>query len=500
MDAVRVEAASGGGPDVPGDVPASRAGGAPPAVVGALAVLSAALASLFVASACVRSLNFDEAFAIRSGWLLWEGTPADPVLVSPATTALGALAASSPDPGTVFLLARLLASLTVLAALLWACLRVAGGPAAALAAVALALGNGAFLTHALEFRYDWALLVGVLLALGLAAEPGPRESFLLGVVSAWIASHHVKGAVLGAALAVALLALLARRDAGGRRLAGLFLLGLLSACGAWLGAVALWGRWDALERYYAHYVALAVSPERQPFWATLGGPLRADVVWWAVALLSTAAGLVGTRPARRLRGVLVVTAAASLPLLAHPRPFAYMLALVVPGFALATADYLVNRSTRVARRTLVAALAVLPFAAGTHFLERYRDAFRSPRAATVATLRTLRGHARPDDRVFDPSGVAYFLAPCFREWYVDVLFAPRLATGEWMTETRASGFEGCTWVLYTYRVRWLPETWNRVRPGYRNLGGGLYVRQDDPRAPSIAAPELARLFPPDSYW
>src|SRR5512141_943860 len=83
--------------------------------VGRGAALAGALA--FVALAATRRLNFDEALALRAGGLELSGTDAAPAFVMPWTLALGALAHGLGDPGAVFLAARLVVALGILALL-----------------------------------------------------------------------------------------------------------------------------------------------------------------------------------------------------------------------------------------------------------------------------------------------------------------------------------------------------------------------------------------------
>lgn len=94
----------------------------------------------------------------------------------PTVLFLGRLARHLPDPGTLFMLARLAASISVLGALAWVLLSAAPARTAGLAAV-LTLSQGTFVAHALEFRYDWAILVAWLAAFGLIVRQARRDFF-----------------------------------------------------------------------------------------------------------------------------------------------------------------------------------------------------------------------------------------------------------------------------------------------------------------------------------
>ena len=75
------------------------------------------------------------------------------------------------------------------------------------------------------------------------------------------------------------------------------------------------------------------------------------------------------------------------------------------------------------------ALVVQVVATSESPVAAWRRGFAAPRAPEVEALRRLRAEARSDEGVLDPSGVAYFLPPCTREWYTDTLFAERAERG-----------------------------------------------------------------------
>ena len=168
------------------------------------------LVSGFVLAAVTRRLNFDEALALRSGWLLVEGTPGAPPFYMPTTLLLGVLGSLVEDPGTVFLIGRLTAASSVCLALFWS-LRTMREPVAALMAAVLVFSQATFVVHGLEFRYDWAIMIGLLVAYGLLVRAGRFDFFWLGVCVSWLATHHLKG--LYFALVVYLLATLTAASA-----------------------------------------------------------------------------------------------------------------------------------------------------------------------------------------------------------------------------------------------------------------------------------------------
>jgi hypothetical protein len=96
----------------------------------------------------------------------------------------------------------------------------------------------------------------------------------------------------------------------------------------------------------------------------------------------------------------------------------------------------------------------------------------------------LRERQVEGDRIFDPSGLAYFVEPCIGEWYLDTLFEERAKRGLWMGELRQLDLASCPWMLNTYRLRMLPDDLEARLGGSYVLidgGGGLALQADDPR-------------------
>ncbi len=480
-------------------------------------LLGAALALLalgFAAAALGRRLNFDEALALRAGWLLVQEIPAAPPFAMPMTWLLGLLGSAIEDPGTVLLLARLAVLAALVPATAWA-LTAARRPATAALAAVLTLSQATFVVHAPEFRYDAALLVGWLVAYRLLLDGRPRSHLHLGAVAGWLAAHHLKGLYFALCLLlVAALAALARRGGRGRRLAHL-LAGLAAALGLWIGLAALLGLGDELAAVYRTFFGLAAgASERLAPWESLAGTLRRDTVWWLGALLAVVATVwrLAAGGARRLleRRDSWTLAFALLPLgflFLHPHPWAYMLTLPAPFLALLMAERLAEAAARPSPRWVAAALAVvlvLQWAAtrATPW-QVYLDALAAPRGPQVETLRLLRARALPGDRIFDPSGMAYFVDPCIGEWYLDTLFREPARRGLWMSELERVDLASCNWLLNTYRVRMLPERLERRLAGSFVLlegGGGLALHHEDPRlageppGPGLAHRELT------SFW
>jgi len=472
----------------------------------------ALLALSFVVAAITRRLNFDEALALRSGWLLVQGLPSAPPFYMPTIWLLGLLGSAIADPGTALLLARLAVLLTVGPALAWFLTGHGRATTAALAA-GLVLSQATFVVHAIEFRYDWALLVGWLLAYRLVTRRGRRDFLWLGLLAAWLASHHLKGVYF--ALCLLILAALAAggEDDRKRRLAHLAA-GLSGGLILWITLSGLLGFSGEMADVYTTFFGLAAETEtRMAPWESLAGTVRRDSVWWLGALLATIATIWRLPRSRRalLAGRDLWTLGFALAplgfLFLHPHPWAYMLVLPAPFFARLMAERLADAAPRPAPALVAGGLALvlaLQWAATrTSPWQEYFDAVAAPRDRQVATLRLLRERQAEGDRIFDPSGLAYFVEPCVSEWYLDTLFEESAARGHWMGELRELDLAGCQWMLNTYRLRMLPDELEaRLGGGYALIegGGGLALHVDDPRLihatprPALAYRELR------SFW
>jgi hypothetical protein len=475
-------------PDGPPPVAApARRGRAAAAAV----ACAAAFAFAFLAIGAVRRLHFDEALVLRAGWLLTGRIPASPPFAMPATLAAGAAARAIADPGALFLMLRLATGALVLSGLAFAARRGTSGPAAAGAAFALTLLTYAFVAHGIEFRYDAAILVGLLVAFGLIVRGCEADFALLGAVAAFVAAHHAKGLLLGAAV----LAFGALRAGGDRRrlmrLAG----GAAAAAVLWIGAAAALGALpDAVGTVVTFGRLGTVAGSRHWPWETpIARTFQLDAAFWAAALLAAGAAardLARRRPAAwreepAVWALLFLALALGFPFL-HPMPWPYMLALPAPFAAILVAGrapaWLEGR-----RRTAVLGAAAAAVAAQTFLLQApvgaaYWTSIASPRGPEVEALRTLRRLAVPEEKVFDPSGLAYFLPPCAREWYLDTLFEPGARTGAWMADAAALSPEACPWVLFTYRLEMLPAPAQaRLASGWERRAWGLGLRRGDPR-------------------
>ncbi|MDL2716249.1 MAG: hypothetical protein PT977_00720, partial [Acidobacteriota bacterium] len=361
----------------------------------------------------------------------------------------------------------------------------------AAAAVSLTLLSYAFVAHGVEFRYDAAILVGLLVAFGLLVRARTSDFALLGGVAAFVASHHVKGLLLGGAV----LAFGVARAGGDRRRLARLLFGAAGVAAAWIVLAGSLGILPDVFATVSVFSRLGVSVESRlwPWQSSMGVTFVRDLAFWLAAL---AAVLGVTLDLARLRprgwredpdvwALLFLVVTLGFPFV-HPMPWPYMLALPAPFAAILIARRLPvwarGRGRFAALAAVAAAICVQTFVAHHPVGEAYWASLAAPREPEVDALRLLRRMASPSDRIFDPSGMAYFLPPCTRDWYIDSLFREGARKGTWMAEVPRLDPESCPWVLFTYRVDMLPYAAKaRLAAGWERRLWGLGLRRNDPR-------------------
>jgi hypothetical protein len=474
-----------------------------------VATLSFSLAgAAFLVAAALRRLNFDEALALRAGFLSLSHIQAEPPFAMPFTVALGALGRAVWNPGAVFLIARIVVALSVLAAMFRSLRRASGEVGVAALAGTLTLLQATFFVHGLEFRYDAAILLAMLLALPALVRGRSGDLLLLGVLSGWLAAHHIKGVVLAMALGVfGVLRARGRPPALGR-----FVVGALGFVGGWFLLAAALGILPDVLKVYTSFAGVAAGAETRPGpWEALGGTFRRDAVWWLVALAGVGGTLVRFRgrtlDAEVASPDLWALGLAAVPLgflFVHPHPWPYMLALPAPFLAFLAARRFLEIPSARGRLAATASIVAL---VGVQSLTRFSPfpvfsaSLTARRDTEVATLELLRRVARPGDRIIDPSGLAYFLPPCTRQWYLDSLFREKAWKGTWMAGMKSFDPAACPLVLDTYRLGMLPPmVRERLAQNYVGVSGAIGLWVGDPREreaaswPSLPAGVL------DSFW
>ncbi len=460
------------------------------------------LGALWLGVAATRQLNFDETLAVRAGFLLGAEAEGRPAFLMPWTAALGLAAHRVPRPFWLLVGLRLLVA-GVVAGAWWRLLRrLEFGSWERLGVTVLLVTNGVFLSHGFELRYDSALLIGALAALALLLKG--RAGVAFGVVLGLLALHHVKG--LGLAVGLAALAWVGSKSWAVPRPNWKWILS--SAAGVWLAWVAslaslgLLGRWLETVQEFGRQLGSATRAARS---VTLGPVLLQDAAWWV--LVTVGLGLALLRSAHesnqaRLR-LRLLAGTSFLGLLfwwLHPHPWAYLATLPAP-FLLLAAWIGLREDPRALRLGAAAAgvTLLLQAAAGQPPGAAWMRAIRSPLLPQLELLERLREGLEPEDRVLDPTGLVYFARGCSREWYVDTLYAQRVARGVWMKELQRGVPEHCRVVVVTYRLAWLPSAAQEtVRTAFQPFPCGLAWRRGHPVPEGVAAlPGIGRI---ENYW
>jgi|GEM_PF-3528548 len=174
-------------------------------------------------------------------------------------------------------------------------------------------------------------------------------------------------------------------------------------------------------------------------------------------------------------------------------PFAALLAA-------AGLEAVVERTGLVAwQQTMVLSLLLVALGAGPYFAT-FWGLRQVPMERQVASLRLLKEVLRPDDRIIDPSGLAYFVRPALAFWYSDSLFRQRYQEAV-ASVVDLKGADAASLALQTYRLQWLPAEL-RQRLGLdtaRSCGGVSFLQQDERERRISEACEL-RQDRLESFW
>jgi hypothetical protein len=426
--------------------------------------------------------------ALRAGWLSYQQLDARPHFTMPLTLALGAVATWVEDPGAVFLGFRLAVVGTVLGALTWAIRSATRSRVACLGALALVLIEDSFAIHALEFRYEWVLLLAELTVLGSLACQGPPRWTLAGAAAGFAACHHPKGLFFATGLLL-VCAAFAGLEGGNRvRSSARLLAGAAVPPAMWLLFAVATGRLDEVAGLYLGFgiAALELSDRRAPWRSMAPGIWTETWFWTAVAVAGVDTLRRRLRTAAVREPAVVAGALATVPLAAiaaHPRPWVHMMAPLVPFGAILLIDSI---------RALVAAGRIRPIVAvscgalalqfamggGIPLTRAYPREFGRPALSEeIALLRALRRHTTQEERVLDPTGLVYFRESCLRDWYVDLLFLDAANRGDWMAEFRDLSAENCPIVIGSGRILMLPrDKMDVLKDAYESPGGVVAFR------------------------
>ncbi len=437
---------------------------------------------LLVIVALFRRPNFDEWLVLRAGWLVVTGEPSGLHFLMPFTWLAGVLATRFSDVAVPVVLLRLLVTTAVLAMLWWALRRQLDGVIAVGAALFLCLVSGVFVSHAIEFRYDAAILVLWLWCWGIAAgEIRARGYLLLGGACVLLALHHTKGLFYAAGLGFYVVTVARCQP----RQMAYFILGIAVTIVAWLLVLLFHGLVDEQLGIYRQFSSLALESARVPPWEALKARISADAVWWLVVMPAAAIGL-----SRRIVGghwiaVSFFLAVPALFILLHPHPWDYLLVPLIPPLSVLAVEgggWIVTRLSGRTRRFsafLLVSTLLVSVAGG------YVQSLQADGSEDLYLLRELSRQIRDDDTAIDPVGAVFFMPAFDEQWYLDTLFRDQLREGDWMKRTVAD-FDKATVVVASYRLGWVEEVAEAgLSSRYENVCRWLWMRPGDDRIPQL---------------
>lgn len=431
----------------------------------ALPLCAACLVLLFFVTLLGRRLNFDESLALRAGYLALAGEQVRPAFWMPWTAGLGALAHLIKSPEACWLVARTLSVGVPLGAVLVAMHDKRASTAALV--LLFILSNQDYVSHGGEFRYDTSLSIALLFVLALCRARGAAAELLLGAVLGALASHHLKGVYYAAACFTLLLVPLWLSKMPDQRTVLRLLAGF---CGFWIVWIALslaLAQADELVSTYGLFYEVGQvelpPPRRHP----LGASLKNNSIWW---LFVCCGGLfhffrlrsLSSAKARLEASFPWLLAGASLFfLVVHPRPWPYLMAAPALLLALAAGEAWSAAQTPLSTRVLLCGLLLTLLMAQSVWGDArvdaaYRRAAGARWSDEARALRLLRAVSREEDRVLDPSGLAYFRKPCRKDWYTDTLFRSYAQHRPWMVEPLHLP-DDCRFLVSTYRLRMMPK-------------------------------------------
>lgn len=461
-------------------------------------LIPALMALLLLAIAGMRRLNFDEWLILRTGWLIANDVPTDVHFLMPFTWLVGVFGAIGEDKATPILILRICVTATTLATLWWA-----NGQRAAVGtqtgfSFLIALACGAFVSHAIEFRYDFVIIVSWLLCWGLLREPPKtRKLYLIGLLFSLLALHHTKGLFYAASLVVYLVAIARIPRDGLFR----FAFGAFAGFAIWAWVLTQSGLLNEQLAIYRQFATLGLDSIRQNPVLALQHRLKEDFLWWLFVLPFSLFGVWRLRAAKHIQSTLWFLLTPVAFVFLHPRPWDYLIAPMVPYFAfLATegAREFLSDLRGNANKTLALSLAIALLAIGG--VRGYTRSIEANNFTDLQVLDLLATYTSDGDRVVDPVGAAFFIQPADRQWYLDTLFRKALDEKRWMEATIS--LDQATIVIQSYRLDWMPTAFRTaLAGGFEQACGWIWLRRGDERITAMksACPPIvtARL---QNYW
>lgn len=435
---------------------------------------------MFIITALVRRLNFDECLALHAGWLTVEGIDATPYFHMPFTVILGWIAHWIEDPGALFAVIRLFISISLISLFVFSAKALKLPFSVSACACFLLFSNGTFLTHALEFRYDWAIIVGWIIGFVTLYRLPPKAPIILGICIAWLCTHHLKGAYFGGWLYIFVICEFLTLP--GRRKNNIlqFNAALVLTLGAWLILTYISGQTHELVNFYKEYLSLSVGADKVWPWDSLSERFYKDGSWWLIALFSLVA-MLRLRNSRLIKWATLFLLVPFSFLFTHPHAWAYMLVPLLPFVSLLAAIGIIEILTHplVSQNKfkfsiyLAIFLIVIP-----SYIDNLARSLTATRSNQVETLRALKSMHKPSDTIIDPTGMAYFMRPAVPDWYLDTLFCQKKGYADWVKQP-SDYITSDTWLLNTYRISSCRDYSEKFfKENFRSVGGGLSLYKE----------------------
>jgi hypothetical protein len=362
--------------------------------------------------------------------------------------------------------------------------------------------NGAFVIHGPEFRYDWAILIGWIFGFVAIQDRSRHAPIALGICIAWLAAHHLKGVYFAGWLYLFALARLKIENAPWQRQFFYLNAAILAFLLAWGGLALITGHGEELWGLYREFFALSADSQRVWPWEALAKRFREDGIWWTIVLAAALPAFLA--PMDQIAKWACAFACVALSFwFVHPHPWAYMLVPAIPFVSLLGAlglQRVLFYSRLPGWQTSAATILIAALVLSEPFFSTIGTAWHTPRSMQVETLRALKAAMKPGEKIIDPSGLAYFVPPAMRAWYLDTLFVQQLENSEWIQDPQRL-VSTATWALETYRLRWLPDpVLEQIDQSLIPVGGGLLLQRDDSRIESLHLRDKMTHTKLSSYW
>jgi hypothetical protein len=422
-------------------------------------IISIILIALFILIISVtRQLNFDESLALRAGWLYINAIETHLSFNMPIIWVIGCVVGSIEDPGAVIVILRIIVFISLAAVSIFIHHRLKLPPLHLLLWVTLCLTNGAFLTHGIEFRYDWAILVAWLIAFALISKPAKYRYIILGLILGWLLLHHLKGVIYALWLYIFTISIIYSDEKDRCNALVQFHSMSVLFIAIWMLILAALGQINDLFNFYLQFKQLAANVSFENRTSKILYRLSKDSIWWICALIAACISIYSLNSSKHLLWSLLFSLAPISFIIIHPLPWAYLVTPIVPfvAFTMAWSLYYfyLTFSEKIRIKTLCyCSITIFIVFMAKETVPQYQvDSLN----ITIQSLRLLKSYVSISDKIIDPSGTAYFIKPAHHDWYIDKLFRELAKQGRWQVGIEKSIYEA-DWALNTHRLNWLSD-------------------------------------------